>query len=112
MGFTGRIEEFFVLCCQTTLNPLKGVNCSNNSSSEATETSIMNECMSYMGKLLSLCYYPAKDSQQSSNYPPPVVNATLPKVVVETTNDLSTFSSDSQGLKESNFNDTSFFCQC
>ncbi|XP_075244662.1 uncharacterized protein LOC142338683 isoform X1 [Convolutriloba macropyga] len=96
MGFTGRIEEFFVLCCQTTLNPLKGVNCSNNSSSEATETSIMNECMSYMGKLLSLCYYPAKDSQQSSNYPPPVVNATLPKVVVETTNDLSTFSSDSQ----------------
>ena len=67
MGFTGRSEEFFANCCQNTLNPLKGVNCSKNSSSVTKETLLIDECMGYMGKLLSLCYYPAKDSQQSGN---------------------------------------------
>ena len=99
MGFTERIEEFFVQCCQTTLNPIKGVNCSKYSSSVTTETTLIDECMGYMDKLLSLCYYPAKDSQQSGNDPPPVVNGTLPEVVIETTNDHLTYTSASQGLK-------------
>ena len=100
MGFTGRIEEFFVPCCQTTLNPLKRVKCSENSSSVTTQTSLIDVCMSSMEKLLSLCYYPAKDSHQSGNDPPSVVNGTFPEVVVETTNGLVTYTSASQGLKE------------
>ena len=109
MGFTGKIEEFFVRCCQTTLNPLKGVNCSKNSSSVVTQTSQIDECMGYMGKLLSLCYYPAKDSRPPGNDPAPVVDVTLPEVVVETTSDLLTHTSDSQGLKERTFNAPSVF---